>query len=254
MARSTFDGPILAGSNRFGALRNVGYTDISQLTTIVLTNTTNGTAGYGGGSGQFVNGNTVPNVNAVVYTPSATAYPPTAATITADSGSAGSGTLYRGIVFYLPYGSNINDFLIDTNVAITATGGTIGTVSVQIGNTFNNTTYGSVTSANAATGRNTITQTGAQLGNTKAANEFVLQVAKAQLQRDINQRNFYDDWYKNNKTYDGAETAWYEGQGGKSLFDQPALKKYKAEAQAEPAVPQKKNVESLESIFRSKKP
>ena len=87
----------------------------------------------------------------------------TAATITADSGTGGSGTLYRGIVFYVPVGSNINDFLIDTNVAITATGGTIGTVSVQIGNAFNDTTYGSITSANASAARNTIVQTGAEL-------------------------------------------------------------------------------------------
>ena len=168
MARSTFDGPILSGSNRFGALRNVGYTDLVQDCSIVLTNTANGTAGYAGGSGQFVNGNGIPNTNAVVHTPSGTTYPPTAATITADAGTGGAGTLYRGVVFYLPYGSNINDFLIDTNVQITATGGTIGTVSVQIGNAFNNTQYGSITSANAATGRNAIVQTGAQLLSTNA--------------------------------------------------------------------------------------
>ena len=168
MARATFEGPILAGDSRFGPLRNVGYVDMVQDASIVLTNTSNGTAGYAGGSGQFVNGNTIPNTNATVYTPSSSVYPPTAATITADAGTAGAGTLYRGVVFYLPYGSDINDFLIDTNVAITATGGTIGTVSVQIGNTFNNTAYGSITSANAATGRNTIVQTGAQLLSTNA--------------------------------------------------------------------------------------
>jgi hypothetical protein len=163
MTRATFEGPILAGNNRFGALRNVGYADLSQKTSIVLTNVTNGTAGYGGISGQFVNGNNVPNVNAVVYTPSSSTYPPVAATITADAGTAGSGTLYRGVVFYVPYGSSINDFLLDTNVAITATGGTLGTVTASIGNGFNTTTYGSVTSMNAATGRNTIVTTGAQL-------------------------------------------------------------------------------------------
>jgi hypothetical protein len=168
MGRATFEGPILSGDNRFGPLRNVGYSDLAQETSIVLTNTTLATAGYSGGSGQFVNGNGIPNVNATVYTPSSTAYPPTAATITADAGTGGTGTLYRGIVFYLPYGSNINDFLIDTNVAITATGGTIGTVSVQIGNTFNDTTYGSITSANASAARNTISQTGAQLLKTNS--------------------------------------------------------------------------------------
>jgi hypothetical protein len=71
-----------------------------------------------------------------------------------------------------------------------------------------------------------ITQTGAQLGNTKAANRFILDVAKAQLKRDVEQRNFYDSWWKKNKTYDGAEDAWYSGDGGKSLFDRPELKKY----------------------------
>jgi len=163
MARATFEGPILAGDSRFGPLRNVGYADMVQETSIVLTNTTNATAGYGGASGQFVNGNQIPNQNAVVYTSSSSTYPPTAATITADAGTGGTGTLYRGVVFYLPYGSNINDFLLDTNVAITATGGTIGTVTAKMGNAFNDTTYGNVTSMNAATGRNTIAQTGAQL-------------------------------------------------------------------------------------------
>jgi hypothetical protein len=162
MARSTFEGPILSGNNRFSPFRNVGYTDLVQATTIVLTNSTNGTAGYAGGSGQFVNGNTVPNVNATVYTPSSSVYPPVAATITADAGTAGAGTLYRGMTFWLPYGSDINDFLIDTNVAITATGGTLGTVTAKIGNAFDTTTYGSITSVNTA-GRNTIAQTGAQL-------------------------------------------------------------------------------------------
>ena len=71
-----------------------------------------------------------------------------------------------------------------------------------------------------------ITATGAQFGNTPAANKFVLTVAKEQLKRDLEQRNFYDSWWKQNKTYDGAEDAWYSGEGGKSLFDRPALKQY----------------------------
>lgn len=90
-----------------------------------------------------------------------------------------------------------------------------------------------------------ITQTSAQLGNTKQANQFLLDVAKAQLKRDMDQRNFYDQWWKQNKTYDGAEGAWYDGEGGKSLFDRPELKKYgmssapsrTAPAAAKPAAP-----------------
>jgi hypothetical protein len=77
-----------------------------------------------------------------------------------------------------------------------------------------------------------IDQTGAQLGKTKAANQFVLSVAKAQLKRDIDQRNFYDNWWTKNKTYDGAENAWYQGEGGKSLFSRPELSKYNKAAAA----------------------
>ena len=71
-----------------------------------------------------------------------------------------------------------------------------------------------------------ITQTGAQLGNTRTGNRFLLTVAKAQLKRDVAQRDFYANWYKKNGTYDGAEDAWLEGEGGKSLFDRPELKAY----------------------------
>jgi hypothetical protein len=71
-----------------------------------------------------------------------------------------------------------------------------------------------------------ITSTGAQLGNTKEANKFILSVAKAQLQRDVAQRKFYSDWRDENKTFRGAEDAWYAGPGGASLFDSPILKKY----------------------------
>jgi hypothetical protein len=71
-----------------------------------------------------------------------------------------------------------------------------------------------------------ITATGAQLGNTKDANKFVLNVAKAQLQRDLKQREFYAAWRAKNDTFEGAEDAWYAGDGGKSLFESPVLKKY----------------------------
>ena len=77
-----------------------------------------------------------------------------------------------------------------------------------------------------------IEQIGAQLGKTKQANEFILSMAGELLRRDIDQRNFYDRWYKSNKTYDGAENAWFGGEGGKSLFDRPSLKKYSAPAPA----------------------
>jgi hypothetical protein len=104
-----------------------------------------------------------------------------------------------------------------------------------------------------------IEQIGAQLGKTKQANEFILAAAKEQLQRDIEQRNFYDRWYKTNKTYDGAEDAWFAGEGGKSLFDRPGLKKYAVSASAasqipgqRPVAPVAPNVDALLKKYENK--
>ena len=73
-----------------------------------------------------------------------------------------------------------------------------------------------------------IEQIGAELGKTKDANRFILDVAREQLRRDIDQRNFYTEWKKGpgKGSFNGAEDAWFAGEGGKSLFDRPALKKY----------------------------
>jgi hypothetical protein len=95
-----------------------------------------------------------------------------------------------------------------------------------------------------------IEQIGAQLGKTKDANTFILATAKEQLKRDVDQRNFYDRWYKANKTYDGAEDAWFNGEGGQSLFDRPALKKYNVSAADVNVAPTASNRPSLESIFK----
>lgn len=154
MARSTFEGPILSGDNRFGPLRNVGYTLLSQSAQLTLTNTTANTAAYGGSSGVFVASNGIPNSPAVVYTPGTT----TAATITADSATA----LFRGVVFYLPVGSSIENVFIDTVVVPTNAGGAI-TVTPYISNTFA-TSAGTIATAAAisAVGRTTATYTAAQ--------------------------------------------------------------------------------------------
>lgn len=79
-----------------------------------------------------------------------------------------------------------------------------------------------------------IQATGAQLGNTVEANKFILDVARAQAKRDIEQRAFWDKWWRENKTYEGAEDAWYAGEGGKSLFDRPELRKYVRQPAANP--------------------
>ena len=96
-----------------------------------------------------------------------------------------------------------------------------------------------------------IDQIGAQLGKTTAGNRFVLTTAKEQLKRDMEQRDFYAKWWQKNKTYDGAEDAWFSGEGGKSLFDRPALKGYIKSADA--AAPSAANRPSLDNIFAPKK-
>jgi len=71
-----------------------------------------------------------------------------------------------------------------------------------------------------------IEQIGPELGKTKETNKFILAVAKEQLKRDIEQRNFYAKWRDKTDSYKGAEDAWFAGEGGKSLFERPALKIY----------------------------
>ena len=122
MARSTFDGPVLSGDNRFGPLRDVGYARLAQDTYIDFSNTTPNTAGYSGGSTQFVNGNNIPNTLANVYTASGGA---TSAIVTptADTTSA----IYRGVVFYVPTGCTIDSIVVDYILALTVTSGTTAT-------------------------------------------------------------------------------------------------------------------------------
>lgn len=132
MARSTFEGPVLAGDNRFGPLRNVGYAMLAQHTDVNLANVTPNTAGYGGNSGVFVNGNGIPNTNAVVYTPGTTTYAPV--TIPADATSL----VYRGVVCYLPAGCDLDGVNVDCQIVPAVAGGSasISTSTVFVSNSF----------------------------------------------------------------------------------------------------------------------
>jgi hypothetical protein len=135
MARTTFEGPIISGDNRFGALRDIGYTVLEQDCYIDLSNSTVGTAGYSGGSGQFVWGNNIPNLPGTVYTPSSTysANGPTTQTIPADA----STQVYRGVVMYLPINSQIIDIIVDYPLAITGeSGATLSNTSVFVSNGY----------------------------------------------------------------------------------------------------------------------
>ena len=131
MARSTFEGPVLSGTQRFGAFRNVGYTSLVQSATLNIANTTPNTAGYGGSSGQFVDSNNIPNGLTTVYTPSSTSTTYTATSIPADSA-----TVYRGFVAYLPAGSRINDIFVDIGVVTTFTSGSLTSVQILVSNDY----------------------------------------------------------------------------------------------------------------------
>jgi hypothetical protein len=97
-----------------------------------LANTTPGTTTYGGASGVFVNGNTIQNVNGVVYTPGTTTYG--AVTIPADTAT----NVYRGVVMYLPTGCNFDGTNIDLQTVVAVAGGTAALTSatVYVSNTF----------------------------------------------------------------------------------------------------------------------
>jgi hypothetical protein len=130
MARSTFEGPVLSGTQRFGNFRNVGYVDLVQTATLNIATTTANTAGYGGSSGIFIASNGIPNSSATVYTPS------TSTTLTATSIPADSATVYRGFVAYLPAGSRINDILVDIGVITTFTSGSLTSVQINVSNNY----------------------------------------------------------------------------------------------------------------------
>jgi len=177
MARSTFEGPILSGDNRFGPLRDVGYARLNQTAALTLTNTTANTAGYAGASQQFVGSNNIPNSNAVVYSPSATTYPPVAATIPADSAT----NIYRGFVAYVPVGSRITDMIVDIGVVPTVTAGTLTSVQVLVSNGYTaaagTAAYGATAVLTSpAVGRQSLaTFTGTQLANQQATTADITQ-------------------------------------------------------------------------------
>jgi hypothetical protein len=71
-----------------------------------------------------------------------------------------------------------------------------------------------------------IDQTGAALGNTVNANRFILAHAEAIAERNIERAAFWQKYRRENGTFDGADEAYAEGPGAKSIFDYAPLKKY----------------------------
>ena len=167
MARSTFEGPVLSGDQRFSPLRNVGYARLQQDIYLDYSNTTASTAGYGGASTQFVNGNTIPNTNATIYTAAGGATnPPTVVTPTADASTA----IYRGVTFWVPTGCTIDSITVDYLLALTTVNSTYSSVSWLFSNGFVTSapTYATVTLGTTTVGtagRQTTTYSAANLTN-----------------------------------------------------------------------------------------
>ena len=171
MGRSTFEGPIISGDNRFGPLRNIGYSQLVQNVDLDISNAVVGTSTYAGSSGQFVASNGIPNLNAVVYTPSANSTP-VAQTIPADSAT----NVYRGAVFYLPTGADLDDIFFDIATAFSVTGGSAVLTSVQF-LASNNYTAAAGTAAYFATGVLTSNAVGRQSLATFTGTQIINQSA-----------------------------------------------------------------------------
>jgi len=176
MARSTFEGPVLAGDNRFGPLRNVGNVMLAQHIDISLPNVTPGTAGYSGTSGQFANGSTIRNVNGTLYTPGSS-FPPVVTTPTADTAT----NVYRGVVLYLPVGCDFDGINVDCQTVVGVSGGTAALTSATVYVSNNYTaaagtpTYFS-TGAISAVGRQALsTFTATQITNQSATSTDIIQ-------------------------------------------------------------------------------
>ena len=168
MARSTFEGPILAGDNRFGPQRDVGNVILSQSIFLDYSNTTPQTANYGGSSGVFADANGIPNDAAYIWTPQSGTYNTTGPTLASAPTADASGTNYRGCVFLLPQGSHITNIYFDN--VLQPTDGTNAVTAIQpyISNNFATSAGVYATSASitgSTIGRTVATFTAAQAAN-----------------------------------------------------------------------------------------
>jgi len=164
MGRSTFEGPVLAGDNRFGPQRDVGPVLLSQQAFLDFSVTSANTTNYGGGSGTFVTPNGIPNRAATIWTPQAGAYSTNGPTAASSPTADASGTIYRGAVFLLPQGSNITDVIVDVGVLPTDGSVTANSIQPYVSNNFATSSgvYATMAAITSAT-RGTATFVGSQL-------------------------------------------------------------------------------------------
>jgi len=164
MGRSTFEGPIISGDNRFGPIRDIGYTDLVQTALLDFSVTTPNTANYGGGSGVFVASNNIPNSVATIYSPQSGAFSSTGPTKASAPTADTSGTIYRGVVFYLPYSCNLTDVIVDVGTLPTDGSVTANSIQPYVSNNFATSSgvYATMAAITSAT-RGTATYVGTQL-------------------------------------------------------------------------------------------
>ena len=187
MGRSTFEGPILSGDNRFGPQRSVGYTTLTQSGYLNFLNTSSNTAGYGGGSGVFVNANNIPNGQATVYVPSSILPlgQNSVQTIPADTASQ----IYRGFVCYIPTGSDIDNCFVDVAVVPTVASGTLSTIKVYVSNNYTveggTPTYSSISSVSAVGRQSLATFTATQITNQNSTSTDIVGINGTQAVSQI---------------------------------------------------------------------
>lgn len=162
--RTTFEGPILSGDNRFGPQRDVGPVLLAQQAFLDFSVTSAGQTGYGGGSKTFVTSNNIPNQVATIYAPQSGVYSTSGPTVGTTPTADTSGTIYRGAVFLIPQGSNITDVIVDVGVLPTDGSVTANSIQPYVSNAFATSTgvYATMAAITSAT-RGTATFVGTQL-------------------------------------------------------------------------------------------
>jgi hypothetical protein len=168
MARSTFSGPILSGTQRFGAQRNVGYALLSQQVVLDFSNSTAQTANFGGSSGTFVDANGIPNDVTTIWTPQNGVYSNSGPTVASAPTADATGTNYRGCSFLLPEKSTIQTIFVDQIVQPTDGTNAVTAIQPYVSNTFATSagvyaTFGSITGGTI--GRTACTFTATQYNN-----------------------------------------------------------------------------------------
>jgi hypothetical protein len=68
-------------------------------------------------------------------------------------------------------------------------------------------------------------------------NKFLIDLQKTIIKQDVAKEKFFSNWRRENGSFDGAEEAWQEGPGAKSVFDDPLMKKHTRKAGEVPPPP-----------------